>query len=71
MILGFATVLALLWISGNAEACPVCFSAKEGTRAAFIGTTIFLSLLPLWMIGGIALWLKLFGSSNSDNNADQ
>ena len=33
-------------------ACAVCFSATDGNRMAFLGTTIFLSLLPLALIGG-------------------
>lgn len=39
-------------------ACPVCFSASDENREAFIATTAFLSLLPLGMIGGAGLWLR-------------
>lgn len=48
---------ALLALAGAAHACPVC--GAEGAarnRAAFLGTTILLSLLPLAMIGGGAWW---------------
>lgn len=40
-----------------AFACPVCFSAKEENRQAFIDTTIFMTLLPLALIGGVVWWL--------------
>jgi hypothetical protein len=35
----------------------VCFTGDEATVAAFIGTTVFLSLLPLMLIGGGVWWL--------------
>lgn len=38
-------------------ACAVCFSATESNRGAFIGTTAFLTLLPLFMLGSAAWWL--------------
>jgi hypothetical protein len=41
-----------------ARACPVCFSAKdEAQRQAFFDTTIFLTLLPLVVIGGFIYWV--------------
>jgi high-affinity Fe2+/Pb2+ permease len=41
-----------------ALACPVCFSAKnEGARIAFLATTVFLTALPLLLIGGVITWL--------------
>lgn len=39
-------------------ACAVCGVGLEESRLAFILTTIFLSLLPLTMIGGTLLWLR-------------
>lgn len=40
-----------------AYACPVCFSAKdEANRLAFLGTTVFLTGLPIALIGGFAYW---------------
>lgn len=40
-----------------AHACPVCFSAKdEAQRQAFFDTTIFLTVLPLLLIGGFIYW---------------
>jgi hypothetical protein len=41
-----------------AHACSVCFEANDKNRAAFFATTIFLSLLPLGMIAGMAYWLR-------------
>lgn len=51
-------VTALLLSPQWAEACAVCFSAKEGTRTAFLVTTVALSLLPLAGIGGVIYWLR-------------
>jgi hypothetical protein len=55
---GVMTV-ALLWaLPSVALACPVCFSAKEeAERVAFLGTTVFLTALPLIMIGAAIYWL--------------
>jgi hypothetical protein len=45
------------WV-GVAAACAVCGGGdSEATRKALIDTTIFLSLLPLGMIGGTVLWV--------------
>lgn len=42
-----------------AAACAVCFSAREESRIAFGVTTAVLTALPLLMIGGAVLWLRL------------
>ena len=43
-----------------AHACPVCFSVKnEGARVAFLATTIFMTALPLVMIGGLIYWFAV------------
>jgi hypothetical protein len=53
-----AAFAAVVGANGVALACPVCFSAKdEAQRQAFFDTTIFLTLLPLALIGGIAYWI--------------
>lgn len=39
-------------------ACAVCFDPREENRFAFLATTIFLSLVPLGMVGGVSLWLR-------------
>ena len=41
----------------GAEACAVCFSGSDETREAFTLTTVFMSALPLTMIGSIVGWL--------------
>ena len=52
-------VAAFLLMAGAANACPVCFDPQnEANRVAFIATTVFLTFLPLLMIGGIVLWLR-------------
>jgi hypothetical protein len=52
-------MLALFLVPVTAQACPVCFSGNgEENRAAFLFTTIFLTSLPLAMIGGVVWWLR-------------
>jgi len=51
-------LVSLLLTPLEAEACPVCFSAKEGSRQAFILTTALLTFLPLGMIGSLLFWLR-------------
>ena len=51
----FLVLLALL--PQSAFACSVCYSANESNRLAFIDTTVFLSLFPLAMVGGIVWWI--------------
>jgi len=54
-----ALVLLLITVTPQlAHACSVCFEANDKNRAAFFATTVFLSLLPLGMIGGMYLWLR-------------
>jgi len=54
-----ATLVAVcvLFAPAAALACPVCGTAtSEATRNAFVGSTIFLSLLPLTLIGAFVGW---------------
>jgi hypothetical protein len=46
------------WTADLARACPSCASPLEENRQAFVDTTIFLTLLPLAMIGGFVWWLR-------------
>lgn len=48
---------ATLAIAALADACPVCGVAKEEARSAYYATTAVMSLLPLFLIGGIAYFL--------------
>ena len=41
-----------------AEACAVCFSGKEETRATYVGTTVFLSALPIGIILGMGVMVR-------------
>ena len=49
----------VVWSPEIAQACSVCSAGRaEASRVAFIGTTIFLSVLPLTVIGLGVLWLR-------------
>lgn len=51
-------MLAVLTLPAQVLACPVCSPGRDdATRQAFFDTTIFLSLLPLAMFGGIVYWV--------------
>lgn len=52
----FFSMLALL-LPSLAVACPVCFDPNETSRGAYINTAAFLTILPLAMIAGSAVWL--------------
>ncbi|NJD19895.1 MAG: hypothetical protein FIA95_11525 [Gemmatimonadetes bacterium] len=52
------TVLLLLALPDVAHACPVCFDPREENRFAFLATTVFMSLVPLGMVGGVGMWLR-------------
>jgi hypothetical protein len=56
-VVGLA-VLFLFALPDAAHACPVCFDPREENRFAFLATTIFMSLVPLGMVGGVGLWLR-------------
>lgn len=53
-----AAVLALAWAADLAYACPSCASPLEENRQAFVDTTIFLTVVPLMMMGGFVWWLR-------------
>jgi hypothetical protein len=52
-----AAALLVVLSPGAAAACAVCTGAGEESRAAFIATTVMLSVLPLGMIGGLVWWI--------------
>lgn len=54
----WAVVVVLAVFPAVALACPVCFDPKETTRSAFLGSTAFLSLLPLLMMGGVGWFIR-------------
>jgi len=52
-------VAALVIAPQVASACAVCTAGRDDeTLAAFLGTTAFLSVLPLALIGGFVWWLR-------------
>ena len=53
-----AAVVAVAWAADLAYACPSCASPLEENRQAFVDTTVFLTVLPLMMIGGFIWWLR-------------
>lgn len=53
-----AIALGILLAPETAGACTVCFSGRDETRAAFLATTLLLSVLPLAMIGALVFWLR-------------
>ena len=57
----WTVLLALCFLAAlpdAAHACAVCFDPREENRLAFLATTIFMSLVPLGMVGGLGLWLR-------------
>lgn len=52
------TTLMLCAIPARVWACPVCSPGRDdAAREAFFNTTMFLTLLPLAMFGGIVYWI--------------
>jgi len=52
-------VVALAWAPRVALACAVCTAGREEeNRFAFLIMTLFMSALPLVLIGGLALFLR-------------
>ncbi|MFO0566068.1 MAG: hypothetical protein U0263_10430 [Polyangiaceae bacterium] len=55
--LAVLSAVAVFCLPALALACPVCGAAQnDANQRAFVGSTIFLSLLPLAMMGGLAAW---------------
>ena len=53
-----ALLLSAAWGADLAYACPSCASPLEENRQAFVDTTIFLTLVPLMMMGGFIWWVR-------------
>lgn len=51
-------LLLLVALPDVAHACAVCFDPSEENRFAFLATAVFMSLVPLGMVGGVGLWLR-------------
>lgn len=55
-LLGVAAALTIALVAPIAISCPVCGAAKdESTRQAFVEMTVFMSLLPLLLLGTLAV----------------
>ena len=50
--------VAMAWSADLAYACPSCTSPLEENRQAFVDTTIFLTVVPLLMMGGFIWWIR-------------
>jgi hypothetical protein len=54
---GLFTALVVWGFPANVLACPVCFAAKdEANRVAFVASTVFLTALPLVLMGAFIGW---------------
>jgi len=51
-------VVAMAFGANTALACPSCASPLEENRQAFVDTTIFLTVVPLAMIGGLIWFIR-------------
>jgi len=54
-------ILLCLAATRAAQACAVCSVTNEASRYAYYGTTVFLTLLPLFMIGGVVYYIAKKG----------
>ena len=68
-----ALAVAILTIAPDvARACSVCSAGRDDeTRAAFIATTIALSVLPLALIGGFVWWIRRRVRAIEEPSADR
>ncbi|MBZ5698931.1 MAG: hypothetical protein LAN18_10340 [Acidobacteriia bacterium] len=44
-------------IPGTAWACPACMVGDPKTAGIYLGSTLVMSALPLFLVGGLAYWL--------------
>jgi hypothetical protein len=56
--LAAAVALVVASFPAPAVACPVCFWGQSNSMVAYVATAVFLSMLPLAMIGAIVLWIR-------------
>ncbi len=53
-----AFLAALVLAPQIGQACAVCIGNSDENRLAFAVTTVFLTALPLVMIGSVVFWLR-------------
>lgn len=58
--LGIGMLIGLA-VAQASFACAVCSVTNDGARYAYYGTTAFLTLLPLFMIGGVVYYIAKKG----------
>jgi hypothetical protein len=54
-------ILVLILATTSANACPMCYTPKEGPSASqwpILAATGFMLLLPIGLIGGFCFWLR-------------
>lgn len=51
-----ALVAGLMW-SRDVLACPSCVDPKDATTNALLGSTVFLSLVPLIFLFSVVAWV--------------
>ena len=57
VVFGCLVAAMLAWLPDSAFACAVCGAAQEeATRKAFVGTTAFMTFLPLGMLAVLIGW---------------
>ncbi len=49
-------IALFVFVPDLARACAVCGFGEDESRVAYIGTTVFLSFLPLVLIGGTVFY---------------
>lgn len=61
---------AVATVPDAARACSVCGAGNDRSNLAFLISTIFLSLLPLALIGGGVVWLRRHASGEFAERED-
>lgn len=57
------------WWSAPAWACAVCQGGNNANQGAYLDMTIFLSLLPLAFIGGVAWFIWRMSGGEAEPEA--
>lgn len=64
--------LLVLLLPGLAAACTVCMGGQEeASRQAFVGTTAFMTFLPLTVIGIAVVWFVRRALAREEEDAER